>query len=181
MLRTCAAYQQKHVFVPSVDETTFRMLYQRPVTSIHSQQKDQMPKNQQSHDRCLDIMDWTATLRDDIDVIQQIITNGALQGSKDSLGSISASLNQAQQQSTLSIERQRSYQQDAARNETPMYLKQEENAVAQECSAHQVLRDALPKMQALLDLFAQAYREQNLAKAEDVRKRLNWAIDQDGK
>ncbi|EME84956.1 uncharacterized protein MYCFIDRAFT_173840 [Pseudocercospora fijiensis CIRAD86] len=72
-------------------------------------------------------------------------------------------------------------QQDAARDKAPMYLKQEENAVAQESSAHQVLRDALPKMHALLDLFAQAYEEHNLAKAEDLRKRLNWAIDQNGK
>ena len=62
-----------------------------------------------------------------------------------------------------------------------MYLKQEETTLVQEPPAHKVLRDALPKMHALLNLFHQAYGEQNLDKAEELRKRLNWAIDQNGK
>ncbi|KAF7188904.1 hypothetical protein HII31_09827 [Pseudocercospora fuligena] len=181
MLCTCAVYQHKHVLVPSVDETMFRTLYQLPVTSIHNQRKDQIQNNQQLLDRSLDIMDWTATLRDDIDVIQQIIANGTLQGSTGSLEPFVASSNQAQEQPTPPIEFQRSHQQDAARNKAPMYLKQEETMLVQEPPAHKVLRDALPKMHALLNLFHQAYGEQNLDKAEELRKRLNWAIDQNGK
>lgn len=49
-----------------------------------------------------------------------------------------------------------------------------------ESGAHQTLRQLAPKLQALLDLFATAYETHDMVKVEELRRRLNWAIDAKG-
>lgn len=42
--------------------------------------------------------------------------------------------------------------------------------------AHRVLRGTAHKLQALLELYMRAYEGQDLDIAEELRKRLNWAV-----
>ncbi|CAK4034775.1 Hypothetical predicted protein [Lecanosticta acicola] len=47
--------------------------------------------------------------------------------------------------------------------------------------AHQVLRSTAHKLQALLELYLQAYEGEDLDKAEELRRRLHWAVGEGGK